>query len=149
LLVADIKHSEWHATNSSAALTEQRSLFLIAIKNSGAVMKSRNLVITAAVVAAMVTPHIVYATPVNFHAPFNAMFAKEKTVKLSLKNGSTSSVEVKVGEQVMTLTAGQAINLNLPVGTRIVANTDTTTVKAGTLIAEVSKELSGSVVTLK
>jgi hypothetical protein len=118
-------------------------------KNSGAVMKSRNFVITAAVVAAMVTPHIVYATPVNFHAPLNAMFAKEKTVKLSLKNGSSSSVEVKVGEEVMTLTAGQAVNLNLPVGTRIIANTDTATVKAGTLIAEVSKELSGSVVTLK
>ena len=112
-------------------------------------MKSRNLIIIAAVVAAMVTPHIVYATPVNFHAPLNAMFAKEKTVKLSLKNGSSSSVEVKVGEEVMTLTAGQAVNLNLPVGTRIVANTDTATVKAGTLIAEVSKELSGSVVTLK
>ena len=112
-------------------------------------MKSRNFVITAAVVAAMVTPHIVYATPVNFHSPLNAMFAKEKTVKLSLKNGSGSSVEVKVGEEVMTLTAGQAVNLNVPVGTRIVANTDTGTVKAGTLIAEVSKELSGSVVTVK
>jgi hypothetical protein len=112
-------------------------------------MKSRNFVITAAAVAAMITPNVIYASPVNFHAPLNAMFAKEKTVKLSLKNGSTSSVEVKVGEEVMTLTAGQAVNLNLPVGTRIVANTDTSTVKAGTLIAEVSKELSGTVVTLK
>jgi hypothetical protein len=111
-------------------------------------MKSRNLVITAAVVA-MITPHIVYASPVNLHAPVNAMFAKEKTVKLSLKNGSASSIEVKVGEEVMTLTAGQAVNLNVPIGTRIIANTDTSTVKAGTLIAQVSKELSGSVVTLK
>ncbi|HMH13868.1 MAG TPA: hypothetical protein VK578_12240 [Edaphobacter sp.] len=111
-------------------------------------MKSRNLVIAAAVVA-MITPHIVYASPVNLHAPVNAMFAKEKTVKLSLKNGSASSIEVKVGEEVMTLTAGQAVNLNVPIGTRIIANTDTSTVKAGTLIAQVSKELSGSVVTLK
>jgi hypothetical protein len=112
-------------------------------------MKPRNLAITAAVVAAMITPHIVYASPVNLHTSVNAMFAKEKTVKLSLRNGSTSSVEVKVGEELMTLTAGQAVNLNLPVGTRIVANTDTSTVKAGTLIAEVSKELSGAVVTVK
>jgi hypothetical protein len=148
-LAADINCSDWHASNSSTALTEQRSLSSVAIKTSGAVMKSRNFVITAAVVAAMVTPHIVYASPVNFHAPLNAMFAKEKTVKLSLKNGSTSSVEVKVGEEVMTLTAGQAVNLNVPVGTRIVANTDTPTIKAGTLIAQVSKELSGSVLTLK
>jgi hypothetical protein len=115
-------------------------------------MKPRNLAITAAVVAAMITPHIVYASPVNLHTSVNAMFAKEKTVKLSLRNGSNgsaSSVEVKVGEELMTLTAGQAVNLNLPVGTRIVANTDTSTVKAGTLIAEVSKELSGAVVTVK
>ena len=112
-------------------------------------MKSRNLFVAAAVVTTMFTPHIIYASPVNFHAPLNAMFAKEKTVKLSLKNGSASSVEVKVGEEVMTLTAGQAVNLNLPVGTRIVANSDTSTVRAGTLIAQVSKELSGSVVTLK
>ena len=112
-------------------------------------MKPRNLAITAAVVAAMITPHIVYASPVNLHTSLNAMFAKEKTVKLSLRNGSTSSVEVKVGEELMTLTAGQAVNLNLPVGTRIVANTDTSTVKAGTLIAEVSKELSGAIVTVK
>jgi hypothetical protein len=112
-------------------------------------MKFRNLAITAAVVTAMIAPHIVYASPVSLHAPLNAMFAKEKTVKLSLRNGSTSSVEVKVGEELMTLTAGQAVNLSLPVGTRIVANTDTSTVKAGTLIAQVSKELSGAVVTLK
>ncbi len=112
-------------------------------------MKFRNLAITAAVVAAMVTPHIVYASPVNFHAPLNAMFAKEKTIKLSLRNASTSSIEVKVGEELMTLTAGQAVNLNVPVGTRIVANTDTSTIKAGTLITQVSKELSGTGVTLR
>jgi hypothetical protein len=112
-------------------------------------MKFRNLAITAAVVIAMITPHIVYASPVNLHAPLNAMFAKEKTVKLSLRNGSPASVEVKVGEELMTLTAGQSVNLNLPVGTRIVANTDTSTIKAGTLIAQVSKDLNGAVVTLK
>jgi uncharacterized cupredoxin-like copper-binding protein len=125
-----------------------RPVSSVATTTSGAVMKSRNLAITAAVVTAMFTPHIIYASPVNFHAP-HAMFAKEKTVKLSLKNGSSASVEIKVGEEVMTLTAGQAVNLNVPVGTRIVANADTSTVKAGTLIAEVSKELSGSVVTVK
>jgi hypothetical protein len=112
-------------------------------------MKSRNLVILAAVVTALITPHVVHAAPVNLHAPLNAMFAKEKTVKLSLRNASPSSIEVKVGEELMTLTAGQAVNLNVPVGTRIVANTDTSTIKAGTLITQVSKELSGTVVTLR
>jgi hypothetical protein len=111
-------------------------------------MKSRILAISAAVLFAF-TPHFVNAAPANLHAPLNAMFAKEKTVKLSLRNGSSSSVEVKVGEELMTLAAGQAVNLNLPVGTRIVANADTSTVKAGALIAQVSKELSGAVITVK
>jgi hypothetical protein len=115
----------------------------------GATMKSRNLLATAAVVAALLTSQVVHAAPTSFHAPLNAMFAKEKIVKLSLRNGSAASVEVKVGENLMTLTAGQSVSLNLPVGTRIVANSDTPTVKAGTLITEVSKELSGAILTLK
>lgn len=113
-------------------------------------MKSRKfLLVNAAIVAGLFTSHIVYAAPASINVPFHAMFAKEKTVKLSLRNGSSAPVEVRVGEQLMTLTAGQSVNLNVPVGTRIVVNSDTPAVKAGTLIAQVSKELSGSTVTLK
>ena len=113
-------------------------------------MKSRTfLLATAAIVAALSTSHIVYAAPTSIHTPVDAMFAKEKTVKLSLRNGSAATVEVRVGEELMTLNAGQYVNLNVPVGTRIVVNSDTPAVKAGTLIAQVSKELGGSTVTLK
>jgi hypothetical protein len=113
-------------------------------------MKSRKLLLAnAAIVAGLFTSHIVYAAPASVNLPVHAMFAKEKTVKLSLRNGSSNAVDVRVGEQLMTLTAGQSVNLNLPVGTRIVVNSDTASVKAGTLIAQVSKELSGSTVTLK
>ena len=86
---------------------------------------------------------------------FAILLLNEKTQELRFRfevgypTEFTERGRVKVGEEVMTLTAGQAVNLNVPVGTRIVANTDTSTVKAGTLIAEVSKELSGTVVTLK
>jgi hypothetical protein len=133
----------------SDTFTEPRPVSSVTTEHQGVVMKSRNLVILAAVVTALITPNVVNASPVNLHAPFNAMFAKEKTIKLSLRNASTSPIEVKVGEELMTLTAGQAVNLNVPVGTRIVANTDTSTIKAGTLITQVSKELSGTVVTLR
>jgi hypothetical protein len=112
-------------------------------------MKPRMILATATVIAALLTSSAVYAAPTSFHAPLNAMFAKEKTVKLSLRNSSSSSVEVKVGENLMTLAAGQSVSLNLPVGTRIVANSSTSTIQAGTLITEVSKELSGAVLTLK
>lgn len=112
-------------------------------------MKVRHFLATAAVVCALFTSHAVYAaSPANFRAPFNAMFAKGKTVKLSLRNCSSSSVEVRVGEDLMTIAAGQTVSLNLPVGARIVANTNTSTVQAGTLITEVSKELT-AVLSLK
>lgn len=107
------------------------------------------ILLSAAIVAAVPTSHIVHAAPTTIHAPVNAMFAREKTVKLSLHNGSTSSVELKVGDSLMTLAAGQVVKVDLPLGTRIVTNTTTSNTPAGTLITQVSKELSGAVVTFK
>ena len=77
------------------------------------------------------------------------MFAKEKTVRLSLHNGSASSIELKVGENIMTLAAGQIVKVDLPVGTRIITNTATSNAPAGALITQVTQELSGAVLTLK
>ena len=105
--------------------------------------------ILLAIVAALPTSHIVHAAPTTFHAPINAMFAKEKTVKLSLHNGSASPIELKVGDSLMTLAAGQIVKVDLPIGTRIVTNTTTANAQAGTLITQVTKELSGVVLTLK
>ena len=62
---------------------------------------------------------------------------------------ATVCVGMAASGAAMTLAAGQSVSVNLPVGTRIVANSNTATVHAGTLIAAVSKELSGTVVTLK
>lgn len=112
-------------------------------------MKSHMLLCAAAIIAAMPTSHIVYAAPTTIHAPVNAMFAKEKTVKLSLRNGGTSPIELKVGDNLMTLAAGQVVKVDLPLGTRIVTNTTTSNAQAGALITQVSKELSGAVVTIK
>jgi hypothetical protein len=102
-----------------------------------------------AIVTALPTSHIVHAAPTSFHGPINAMFAKEKTVKLSLHNGSASPIELKVGENIMTLAAGQIVKVDLPVGTRIITNTTTSNAPAGALITQVTKELSGAVLTLK
>lgn len=112
-------------------------------------MNSRILLVTAAIVAALPTSSKVYGAPTSFHAPLNAMFAKEKTVKLSLHNGSTSPIELKVGDDLMTLAAGQIVKVDLPVGTRIIITTTTSNTQAGALITQVSKELSGAVITFK
>lgn len=112
-------------------------------------MKIRALLATTIVVSTLFASPAVYAASVSIHSPLHAMFAKEKTVKLGLRNDSRTSLELKVGEKVMTLAAGNTLDLNLPVGTRIVANSSTPTRPAGTLIAQVSKELDGTVLAFR
>lgn len=109
-------------------------------------MKSSNVFVVATVAATLLLSPAVYASPINLHAPLNAMFAKDKNVKLSLQNDFKASVELKVGEKVVTLEAGKSLSLNLPVGTRIVANSDTSTIHTGTLITEVSYALNGATI---
>ena len=79
------------------------------------------------------------------------MFAKTKTstVKLNLRNDSGSAMEVKVGDQVMTLDPGKPITLNLEVGTRIVANSATPNHAVGSLIEEVVKDHAGATIIIR
>ena len=78
------------------------------------------------------------------------MFSPTKlsTVKLSLRNDSGSAMEVKVGDQVMTLDPGKPVSLKLPVGTRIIAVTATQKCAAGSLLEEVVKEHSGATIVI-
>lgn len=79
------------------------------------------------------------------------MFGKTKTstVKLSLRNDSGAPMEVKVGEQVMTLDPGKLVTLNLEVGTRIVANSATPNHAAGSLIEEVIKDHNNATIVIR
>ena len=66
------------------------------------------------------------------------MFAKNKTVKFSLRNDSGASLQLKVGDQIVSLDAGKTVALKLPVGTRILVNAATAKHQAGDLVAEAS-----------
>jgi len=79
------------------------------------------------------------------------MFGKTKTstVKLSLRNDTGVAMQVKVGEQVMTLDPGKPVTLNLEVGTRIVANSTTPNHEAGSLIEEVIKDHNGATIVIR
>ncbi len=106
------------------------------------------LTITATVASLALSPSA-YAGQTSIHAygpvhaMFGAMFGKTKMIKLSLRNDSSSVMELKVGDDVMKLDAGKSIALSLPVGTRILANVATATHPAGSLIEEVTSGLSG------
>ena len=79
------------------------------------------------------------------------MFGKSKisNVKFSIRNDSGARIEVKIEDKVMSLEPGKLVDLNLPVGTRILANTDTPNHAAGSLIEEVTKSHSGATIAVR
>jgi hypothetical protein len=113
-------------------------------------MKSLNRLIVAVAATSLLAAPAVYAAPASISSPVHAMFSKTKstTVKLNLRNDSGSAMEIKVGEQVMTLDPGKPVALKLEVGTRIVANTATPSHPAGSLIEEVIKDHDGATIVI-
>jgi hypothetical protein len=114
-------------------------------------MKGLNRLAIAVVTTSLLAAPAVYAAPANISSPFHAMFAKTKatTVKLNLRNDSGSPMEVKVGDQVMTLDPGKPVSLSLEVGTRIVANSATPNHPVGSLIEEVIKDHNGATIIIR
>jgi hypothetical protein len=107
----------------------------------------RRSVLAASMVAvcALSVPTL-HASSVNVATPVHALFANAKGVKLSVKNDSGVTIEIRAGESVMTLEAGKAMAVNLPVGTRVTTTTATKAHAAGDLLFEVSSSLSGATV---
>jgi hypothetical protein len=113
-------------------------------------MKFFNRLTLAVVTTSLLAAPAVYAAPA-VSSPVHAMFGKTKTstVKLSLRNDTGSAMEIKVGDKVMTLNPGKPVNLDLEVGTRIVANTATPNHAIGSIIEEVIKDHSGATIVIR
>ncbi|MDW5265833.1 MULTISPECIES: hypothetical protein [Acidobacteriaceae] len=111
-------------------------------------MIRHSLFVTPIAVACLFASQALYASPINMGAPTNAMFARSKTVKFQLHNASAAAMDLKAGDTVVTLKAGETIHLELAPGTRIVTNSATDAHPAGTIVLEVSAGFSGSTVTL-
>jgi hypothetical protein len=104
--------------------------------------------VTVAIVGLGAAP-VVYAGTSNNPSPGHAMFAKTKTVKFALRNDSGSPLQLKVGDQIVSLDAGKSVDLKLAVGTRIVVNAAAGKHQAGELLAEVSTSLDNTTLTIK
>jgi hypothetical protein len=114
-------------------------------------MKGLNRLTIAVIMSSLLAAPALYAATTDISAPVHAMFGRTKTsmVKLSLRNDSGSAMEVKVGDKVMTLDPGKPVNLNLEVGTRIVANSATPNHAVGSLIEEVISEHNGATIVIR
>ncbi|MEO6801953.1 MAG: hypothetical protein ABI197_01775 [Granulicella sp.] len=112
-------------------------------------MKIRSVFVAAVAVACMGASTAVYARTADTPSLTYVGFTKSKTVTFSLRNDSGAAMELKVGDSVMTIESGKTVKVKLPVGTRIVTNTATATRKAGSLVEEVSNDLSDATITLR
>jgi hypothetical protein len=79
----------------------------------------------------------------------SAMFAKTKTVHFKLLNDSTSTMEFKVGDNIVKLDAGKSLDVNLPLGARVLTNSATSLHQSGSVIAEANNSLNGAIVHVK
>jgi hypothetical protein len=104
--------------------------------------------VTVAILGLGAAP-VVYAGTSNIPTPGHAMFAKTKTVKVALRNDSGSPLQLKVGDEIVSLNSGKSVALKLAVGTRIVVNATTDKHPAGELLAEVSASLDNTTLTIK
>ena len=111
-------------------------------------MNRRHIIAVATIAASLVASPAVYAAT-TIHSPVSAMFGKTKTIKLTLVNDSGASMQVKAGDDVVTLETGKPVTLHLPLGSRVVANTATPVHQAGSVIADVSDSLNGATVHIK
>jgi hypothetical protein len=114
-------------------------------------MKRHNLLTVAVVATYLVAVPAIYAAPTSISSPVHAMFGKTKSsmVKLNLRNDTASSLQILVGDKPMTLDPGKLVNLEVPVGTRIVANSATPNHAVGSLIEEVVKDHSGATIAIR
>jgi hypothetical protein len=111
-------------------------------------MFRRSLFVAPLAIACLFASQAMYASPINLLPSAHAMFARSKTVKFALHNASAATMDLKAGDTVVTLKAGETVHLELAPGTRIVTNSTTGTHPAGTIVVEVSTEFGGSTVTL-
>jgi hypothetical protein len=113
------------------------------------VMRIRSVFPIAVVVAGFMASAAVYAAPTNVPSPVRIAYSKTQTVKVALRNDSGTQMQLKVGEQIVSLDPGKTVAVKIPVGTRIVVNAATPKHPAGELIAEVTTALDNATVAIK
>ncbi|WP_213804473.1 hypothetical protein [Granulicella sp. dw_53] len=112
-------------------------------------MKPNKIVATAFVLlssfASPVLPHVFGSVNV----PVNAMYAKTKLIKFTIKNDSDMPMELSSGDDLIKLEAGKSIPVSLPIGTPVVSKTANQYHQVGDVIVVTSNVLSGAIVHIK
>jgi hypothetical protein len=108
----------------------------------------RSLFIAALVATSLFSSQVVYSAVIHVPNPMHAMFGTSKQVQFSLRNDCSSTVELKAGDQTITVEAGKTVKVKIPTGTKIITTTPTAHSEAGSVVVEVSDSLSGATVAI-
>jgi hypothetical protein len=73
---------------------------------------------------------------------------KQQMVKLAVRNDSTTSLDLQLGDQKVTIAPGKTMDLKLPVGTRITTASQTPHTPSGTFIIEVTTSNNNSTIAI-
>jgi methionine-rich copper-binding protein CopC len=110
---------------------------------------SRNSLFIAALVAtSLFSSQVVNAAVIHVPNPMHAMFGTSKPVQFSLRNDCSSTLELKAGDQTITVEAGKTVKVKIPAGTKVITTTATGHSEAGSVVVEVSDSLSGATVAI-
>jgi len=103
----------------------------------------------AIVVAGSMASVAAYAAPTDVPSVVRVGFSKSQTVKCTLRNDSSAQLQLKLGEEIVSIDAGKTLAVKIPVGTKIVVNVATAGHAAGEVIAEISKSLDNATLAIK
>ena len=94
---------------------------------------------------ALATSPLLHAAMPAPHAPNTASTpAKGKLVKFSIRNDSKLPLQLKAGDQQMTIAPGQTAAVKLQVGLQVTTLTETAKLPSGSVLTTVSDSLQGN-----
>jgi hypothetical protein len=113
---------------------------------------SRRSLYTAALVAtSFLSSQAIHAAIIHVPTSTHAMLADSKDskpVQFSLRNACSSTLELKAGDQTITVEAGKTVKVKIPAGTKVITTTATGHSEAGSVVVEVSSALNGATVAI-
>jgi hypothetical protein len=108
----------------------------------------RSLYIAALVATSFLSSQAINAAIIHVPTPTHAMLGDSKPVQFSLRNACSSTIELKAGDQTITVEAGKTVKVKIPAGTKVITTTATGHSEAGSVVVEVSTSLSGATVAI-
>ena len=111
-------------------------------------MFNRKMILSVAATACLFVPSLMVAQTATAPAAQTAV-KTGKTIKFTVANKTSAPIDLKSGEEQMTIAAGASRQVKAPAGTKIVTTSASPAGEAGTVVAEVTNDMGGSTVNVR